>query len=219
GFHYDTGLPRAALKEVLLEAARMKLRVSCIFAEVAALFEEVHRKVPIDNLRWAWGHIAVLTEDDVLRARDLGLVVVTHTNRHIRKMGSQHLQRLGPENQDQIVPLRRLMDAGVPISLATDNVPPSLFYPIHHAVARRDETTGEVVAPGQKLSREEALHCATWGGAYLAGREADLGSLEPGKKADIAILNDDLMTMPEDGIPGLHADTVIVDGKIVLERS
>ena len=53
----------------------------------------------------------------------------------------------------------------------------------------------------------------------MLGPEADLGSLEPGKKADIAILNDDLMTMPEDGIPGLHADTVIVDGKIVLERS
>ncbi len=219
GFNYDCGLPRKALKEVLLEAARLKMRVSCIFATVAELFEEVHREVSIDGLRWSWGHLATLTDDEIKRARDLGLVMVTHTNRHIRKMGSNHRQRLGAEMENQIVPLRRLLDAGVPVSLATDNVPPTLFNPIYHAVARRDENTGEVVAPEQKLSREEALHCATWGGAYLAGQENHVGTLEPGKLADLVLLNDDLMSVPEDEIPNLHAEQTIVNGKIVFENN
>jgi hypothetical protein len=219
GFHYDSGLPRRALKEVLLEVARSGMRASCIFADVAEVYEEVHREVPIDQLRWSWGHLSTMTEDDVARALDLGLIMVTHTNRHIRKMGSIHRRRLGKENEDQIVPLRRLMDAGIPVSFGTDNLPPSLFHPIYHAIARRDQSSGEVVAPGQKISREEALHCATWSGAYLVGQETELGTLDPGKNADLAILNDDLMSVAEEEIPGLCADATIVDGRIVWERT
>src|SRR5690606_31013227 len=149
GFHYDCGLPRHLLKEVLLEAARMNLRANCIFADVAELFEEVHRDVPIDHLRWSWGHLALLGDADVARARDLGLVMVTHTNRHIAKEGARHRKTIGIENEDAIVPLRRLLDAGVPVSFGTDNLPPSLFNPIYHAVARRDRATVEVIAPAQ----------------------------------------------------------------------
>ena len=218
GFHYDCGLPRQALKEVLIEAARCGMRASCIFAGVAELYGEVHREIPIDDLRWSWGHISTLTADEVACARDLGLVLVTHTNRHIRKMGSEHRRRLGAENEGQIVPLRTLLDAGVPVAFATDNLPPSMFHPISHAVARRDEMTGETVAPAQKISREEALRCASWGGAFLIGQEDQLGTLEPGKRADLVILNDDFMSVSESAISGLHSDVTIVDGRVVFDR-
>src|SRR5690606_31713103 len=105
---------------------------------------------------------------------------------------ARHRKTIGIENEDAIVPLRRLLDAGVPVSFGTDNLPPSLFNPIYHAVARRDRATGEVIAPAQKLSRGEALQCATWGGAYLMGQEGETGTLDVGKKADLAILSDDL---------------------------
>lgn len=219
GFHYDSGLPRQALKDLLLEAVRCGMRVSCIFADVAELYAEVHREVPIDGLRWSWGHISTLNSDDIARARDLGLVLVTHTNRHIRKMGSAHRCRLGAENENQIVPLRSLLDAGVPVAFGTDNLPPSLFQPIYHAVVRRDELTGETVAPEQKLTREEALRCASWGGAYLKGQEDLTGTLEPGKGADLVVLNDDYMGISEEGIPNLHADITIVNGRIVFNRT
>lgn len=218
GFHYDCGLPRQALREVLIEVARCGMRASCIFADVAELYGEVHREIPIDGLRWSWGHISTLTADEVARARDLGLVLVTHTNRHIGKMGSQHRRRLGARNEGQIVPLRSLLEAGVPVAFATDNLPPSMFHPISHAVVRRDEMTGETVAPAQKLSREEALRCASWGGAFLTGREDRLGTLEPGKRADVVILNDDFMAVSENAISGLHSDVTIVDGRVVFDR-
>jgi len=218
GFHYDCGLPREALKEVLIEAARCGIRASCIFPDVAELYAEVDREMPIAGLRWSWGHIATLDSDDIARARDLGLVLVTHTNRHIHKMGSAHRRRLGAGNEDRIVPLRRLLDAGVPVSFGTDNLPPSMFHPIYHAVARRDGTTGETIAPAQKLSRSEALHCASWGGAYLTGQEDQVGTLEPGKRADIVVLNDDYMGVAEDEISGLHADLTILNGRVVFDR-
>ncbi len=108
--------------------------------------------------------------------------------------------------------------ASVPVAFATDNLPPSMFHPISHAVARRDEMTGETIAPAQKLSREEALRCASWGGAFLTGQEDQLGTLEPGKRADLVILNDDFMSVSESAISGLHSDVTIVDGRVVFDR-
>jgi predicted amidohydrolase YtcJ len=215
GFHYDCGLPRHLLKEVLVELARMNLRAHCIFADVAELYEEVHRDAPIDHLRWTWGHISVLTERDVCRARDLGLVLVTHTNRHIAKAGRRHMETLGSARQNDIVPLRRLRDAGVPVAFGTDNLPPTMFYPIHHAVARRPLDGGDLIAPDQRLSRSEALHCASWGGAFLMRREDQIGTLEPGMKADLAVLDDDLMSVAEDDIAKLQSVLTLVDGMLV----
>lgn len=216
GFLYDCGLPRDDLKDVLVEAARNRLQVSCIFASIPPLYEEVHKIAPIDGLRWAWGHIGVVVQEEIERARDLGLVVVTHTNRHIAKQGSVHRARLGAEKEDTIVPLRRFLDAGVPVSLGSDNVPPSLWHPVSHAVMRRDGFTGETIAPSQKLTREEALHCATWNGAYLCGGENEFGSIEVGKLADIVVLDRDYMAVAEEEIAQISADTVISDGRLVL---
>ncbi len=217
GFNYDCGLPREQLKQVLVEAARNRLQVSCIFAAIPPLFEEIHKIAPIDGLRWAWGHIGVVSDDEIRRACDLGLVVVTHTNRHIGRQGSLHRARLGAEQEDTIVPLRKLLDAGVPVSFGSDNVPPSLWNPVSHAVSRRDGFTGEVIAPLQKLSRAEALYCATWNAAYLCGQEAETGSIEAGKRADIVVLDRDYMSVPEEEIPAIRAQWVICDGSVVLE--
>ena len=70
------------------------------------------------------------------------------------------------------------------------------------SLARRDGLTGETLAtPRQKLSRAEALRIYTINGARAAFWEGRLGSIEPAKLADLVVLSDDIMTMPEDRIP------------------
>jgi len=202
-----------------VEAARNRMQVSCIAANMAPLFAEVDRIAPIGGLRWAWGHIGVLDDDDIARMRDLGLVAVTHTNRHIAREASLHKARLGADLADRIVPLRKLLEAGVPVSLASDNAPPSLWGPVSHVVCRRDGFTGEAVAPSQKLDRAEALHCATWNGAWLCGMEDEIGSIEPGKLADLAVLDRDYMAVPDHEIADIAADMTIVGGRIVFSRA
>ncbi|HEV3348508.1 MAG TPA: amidohydrolase family protein, partial [Methylomirabilota bacterium] len=54
-------------------------------------------------------------------------------------------------------------------------------------------------------------------GAYLTFEEGLKGTLEVGKLADVAVLDEDLMTIPEDAIPGIRADLVVVGGAVVLE--
>jgi predicted amidohydrolase YtcJ len=69
------------------------------------------------------------------------------------------------------------------------------------------------------LTREEALGGASREGAYLTFEEEDKGTLEVGKLADIAVLDRDLLTAPEDAIPGIRADLVVVGGVVMLEES
>jgi predicted amidohydrolase YtcJ len=163
------------------------------------------------------GHLSVMTAEDVSRVRDLGLAVTTHTNRYLLKQGHQLKQKLGPGAENDIVPLRRILDAGVPLALATDNVPISLWHPIWHTVARRNRYTGETIAPEQALTREEALRCATVGGAALTFEEGDKGTIEPGRRADFIVLSDDPLTCSEDALPEIVAGTTVVDGKVVYD--
>lgn len=217
GFHFDAGLPREDLKTVLLAAARLGIRVSGIVPPMLDLFEAVDREAPIGDQRWILGHINVLSPDDVGRIRDLGLVVTTHTNRYVYKQGHLLKEKLGAAREDDIVPLRRLLDAGVHIAFATDNVPISLWHPVWHAVARKSLNTGEAIAPGQCLTRAEALWCATREGAWLSFEEDEKGSIEVGKLADFALLSDDPLTCPEDTLRDISAMLTVVDGRVVYE--
>ena len=215
GFHFDAGLPREELKTVLVEAARWGIRVSGIVPPMLDLFAEVDRQAPIGDQRWILGHINVLSGDDVSRIRDLGLVVTTHTNRYVYKEGHLLKERLGAAREDDIVPLRRLLDAGVHVSFATDNVPISLWHPVWQAVARQSLYTGEAIAPGQRLTREEALRCATAEGAWLSFEEGEKGSIEAGKLADFAVLSDDPLACAEAALRDITSVLTVVGGRVV----
>jgi len=219
GFAYDAALPRADLAAVHLAAARQNIRVLSIGAGLLDLYEDVNRVVPIRDRRWVIEHVGILTADEVARIRDLGVVVTTHTNRYVFKEGAAFRSRLGREAEDTITPLRRLRDAGVTVALGTDNVPTSLFHPVWQAVARVARTTNEVIAPGQRLSRAEALRAATLGGAYLTFEEDVKGTIEAGKLADLVVLSDDPLTCAETGLRDITADLTIVGGRIVHERA
>ena len=215
GYAPDSEIPREMVRELVLEAARMDMRVTTLYADCLDLFEEADRVRPIGDNRWVISHVRSLSDAEIRRIRALGIVVTTQTNRWIADQGSALRARLGPDREDEIVPLRRLREAGVPFALATDNTPASLFHPLWHCVARRNGHTGEEVAPSQKLSRIEALHAATVGGAYLTFEEADKGSLEPGKLADLVVLDADYLGVPEDHIKDLKARLTMVGGQVV----
>ncbi|OVZ61748.1 hypothetical protein CDO44_05645 [Pigmentiphaga sp. NML080357] len=214
GFQAGAALDAETLAPLLVEAARAGIRVAGIWPDLLPLFEAAHRHHPIDGQRWVLGHQPVLDAQTVARIRDLGIVLTTHTNRHIYKDGDLWMQRRGPDAQDDIVPLRRLLDAGVPVAFGSDNLPVSLFGPVWHAVARLSRG-GRPVAPAQALSRQEALRIATRGGAYLTFDEDVRGAIAPGKLADLVVLNGDPLTCAENDIATLHSLLTVVDGHVV----
>ena len=215
GFAPDSEQPRNKIREIVLEAARCRFRVTTLYPDILDIFEEAARIAPIHDLRWVISHIRTLTTDEISRIRDLGIAVTTQTNRWIADRGPEMCRELGPDRADDLVPLRRLIDARVPFALATDNCPPSLFHPIWHCIARRHPGTREEVAPSQRLTREETIRAATRGGAYLTFEENLKASIETGKYADMIVLSDDIMTVEEDRIKNIVSDLTVVGGKIV----
>jgi predicted amidohydrolase YtcJ len=203
--------------EMMVEAARNHIRVGSFTPNILDLYERVNRAVPIADRRWIIEHIGVYGPEEIARIRDLGLVLTSYTGRYIWQDGATLARQLGPAGASRIAPLRALREAGVHVALSTDNVPPSLFDSIHHAVARRPRGATAAVGPDQRLTREEALACASREGAYLTFEEDAKGTLEVGKLADVAVLDQDVLTVPEDAIPGIRADLVVVGGAVVLE--
>jgi predicted amidohydrolase YtcJ len=220
GFNYDTGLPRERVKEVLLHCAENDIRAvsnSNISPDLIDLLAEVDREVPLKGRRWVVGHVNILTPRDIERIVRMGLVVTPHTNSNIYKEGHTWQKKLPRERWRENTPLRDLIDAGVQTGLVTDNVPVSLFWPIWESVARLSRVTNAPIAPEQAITRQEALRCATMGGAYLTFDEDRKGSLEPGKLADLAVLSADPLTAAEADIRDISADMTMVGGRIVYQ--
>ncbi|MGW5052632.1 amidohydrolase [Actinokineospora sp. NPDC004072] len=214
GFDYESGLTGADLLHELVECARAKVQVAAMTPDMLDVYEQVDQVVPLRGLRWVLGHINVLSPRDIARIKRLGLVVTTHTNRYLYKEGSIGERAEG----GRPVPLRSLIEAGVPVSLGTDNVPISLFSPVWHATARctRD---GVVVTPEERISRLAALRCATAGGAALTFEEGWRGRLVPGYAADLAVLSDDPLSVEESRLPALRSVLTVVGGRIVHDET
>ena len=219
GFNSNHGLPRDKVVELLRHCAVNNIRVVAIAGAAGLamldLYEEVDKQIPLKGRRWVLSHVYVVPPRDVERIARMGLVLTTHTNASLYKALDALAGRLPPERHDEITPMNALREAGVAVSLATDNVPISLWYPVQQVVARRDYTSQRVVAPKQALSRMEALRCATYNGAYLTFDENKKGSLETGKLADLAVLSADPLTVEEGRIADTTALMTMVGGKIV----
>ena len=198
-------------------AARHNLRVNTLIAEhleeVLEIFEEVHRETPIDGRRWILVHARQTTADQLRRIRRLGLVVETIPLTHLWLRGAGYVD--DPQAADSAVAHRRYLEHQVPFGFGTDNKPYNPFATLWSVVARRERLSGSVLGPKQRLSRMEALHAFTMGGAYFSFDEGTRGSLEPGKLADLAVLSGDLLAMPEEELPGLRSLLTMVGGKTV----
>jgi predicted amidohydrolase YtcJ len=221
GFNSDAGLPREQLKEVLLHCAANNIRVAAIAGAAGLamldLYEEVDKQIPLKGRRWVLSHVYVVPPRDLERIVRMGLVLTTHTNASLYKALDAIAERLPPERHHEITPMNALRDAGVRVSLATDNVPISLWLPVAQTVERRDFRSQRVVAPAQALSRMEALRCATMNGAYLTFDEDKKGSLEPGKFADLAVLSADPLTVEAKGLSDITSRMTMIGGNIVYE--
>ena len=79
----------------------------------------------------------------------------------------------------------------------------------------RTTERGNIIIPSEAITREEALKAYTISNAFATFEESIKGSIEPGKLADLAILNYDILTCPADSIKKIKSLMTILDGKII----
>ena len=117
---------------------------------------------------------------------------------------------------------RSFLDADTVIAFSTD-APVGLFDPmlnVYRAVTRRhaDGEPWEGWIPEQKISLSNALWAYTYGSAYQFGKESFLGTLEPGKKADIAVLDKNLFAVNPEDYLGTKSKLTLLNGKVVYQK-
>jgi predicted amidohydrolase YtcJ len=117
-------------------------------------------------------------------------------------------------------PFRQLLDAGVTLAFGSDCpvADPNPLVGIYAAVTRqrRDGKPAGGWYPGQRLSLPEAVWAYTMGPAIASGRQADSGSLSPGKLADIIVLDRNIFDQEPSEMPLARVDMTIFSGKVVL---
>ncbi len=185
------------------------------------VLDVLERVRPLDpTLRHRVEHAQLLTPEDMGRFKHLNVVASMQPVHapHDRVMAERHW---GARVQYAYA-WRSLLDAGATLAFGSD-APIERFDPwvgLYAAVTRRHEVDG---APGQagwqpeqRLTLGEALGAFTWGAAYAAGLEADLGYLLPGYLADLLVLNHDIFGLPPEALLETNARRVMVDGEWVL---
>lgn len=117
---------------------------------------------------------------------------------------------------------RDMIDAGVPLIFSSDCpvADPNPMWGIHAAVTRqdRDGNPPEGWYPSQRISVAEAVWGYTMAPAIASDQKQELGSITPGKRADITVLNDNIFDVKPMRIADIKVDLTIFNGKVVFQR-
>ena len=185
--------------------------------EVLDIYERTFAASPDkSDLRWRIEHSQHLHPDDIPRFGQMG-VIASMEGIHATSDAPYVLERLGEQRaREGAYVWQSLLESGAVVTNGTDapveDVDPIASY---YATVSRRTKDGTVFFPEQRLSRLEALRSYTLSGAYAAFEDDLKGSLTPGKLADITVLSQDIMTIPEDEIPATQVVYTIVGGRVM----
>jgi predicted amidohydrolase YtcJ len=177
--------------------------------------EEINKEQPIKGLRWTLSHLDQAEPQDLERMKKIGVYAQIHSRPTIQ--GGLMLKVHG-ERTFNMPPLRLIQDSGVPWGLGSDATavtPSSPFHTLGWAV------TGKMIGGkkvlNQTITREEALIAHTRSNAPFLFQESNIGSLAPGKYADLLVLDRDYLKVPADQIKDIKPILTMVGGKSVYQ--
>ncbi|MCH9648376.1 MAG: amidohydrolase [Deltaproteobacteria bacterium] len=224
----STGLNTTALATIE-ESAQLALEHGyqlCVHAigdranrETLDIFEAAYEKSAGKELRWRVEHAQHLNPEEIPRFGELG-VIASMQAVHCTSDGPWVPTRLGEERAREGAYLwRTLLDSGVVVTNGTDAPVEdvSALASYTSSVTRR-MNNGEVFYGDQVMTREEALEAYTLSAAFAAFEEDSKGSLSPGKLADITVLSQDILTVPDEELPATEVVYTIVGGKVEYQR-
>ncbi len=176
-------------------------------------YEAINKVEPIKGLRWAFSHLDQVTDLQLARMKRLGMYAGLHSRPLIQ---GALMHKVHGERAWDMPPFRRVQDSGIVWGLGSDATAVTTsnpFYTLSFAVTGRMIGGREVNR--QTVAREEALIAHTRSNAYFIFQESNLGSIQPGKYADLVVLDRDYLRVPADRIKDIKPVMTMVGGKVV----
>jgi predicted amidohydrolase YtcJ len=166
------------------------------------------------DLRWTLAHVPGIDVETLnrLKALDAGVSIA----------GGRYLGQ-GNTTAQAGSPFRRMLESGIHVGYGSDGgtgAPINPWLHVYYLVTGRNSAGARVEPNDQLLTRIEALRMFTANQGWFTREERDLGSIEPGKLADLAVLSDDVFDaqkVPDEAIKLIHAVLTIVDGRVVFD--
>jgi len=180
------------------------------------VFEKVHRDVPLDRLHWFFDHAETITPRNIERVKALGGgIAVQH---RMMYQGEDFMQRYGQALTEDAPPVKRILEAGVPIGGGTDATRVAsynLWISLYWLVSGRTLGGTALYPQAKRLDRATALRLWTAANTWFSNEEGKKGSIKIGQLADFAVLSDDYMTVPEERIKSIVSLLTVVGGEVV----
>ena len=176
--------------------------------QVVEAYEQMNAQYGITDLRWCVHHVPEVTPELLSRLQALGCGV---------QMAGYRWVTSNDPNQAVGAAFRTIVDHGIQVGLHGDGVhiaPLNPWQHIYYATTGLN-SFGQQVNAGQHLTREEALQLFTKKNAWFLRMENKIGSIEPGKLADLVVLDRDYFTVPDADIKKIRSLLTIVGGNVV----
>lgn len=183
-------------------------------------YEYALENVPNDDHRHRIEHVQTGTPEDIEKMERLGVAGSFFIN-HVYYWGDRHEQIfLGPDRARRISPLKDAVDHNLLFTVHSDCpiTPISPLFSVWAAV-NRITREGKILGPEQRIDVVTALKSMTLYGAELIFQGDRLGSIEVGKLADFAVLEEDPTTIDPEKIKDITIKSTFIDGKAVYGQT
>lgn len=179
-------------------------------------FERVNREISLDGLHWFIDHAETITQRNIDRIRVLGGgIAIQH---RMAFQGEDFVARYGAKAAEATPPIYRMLETGLPVGMGTDATRVATYNPwigMYWLVTGKTVGGLQLYPEKNRLSREQALRLFTEGSAWFSTENGQKGGIQPGQYADFAVLTEDMMTIPEEGLKDLSSAMTVVGGNIV----
>ncbi len=162
-------------------------------------------------------HCGLVRPEQLERIASLGLIPVVQPT-FLWSYGDDYSEIMGPRRAPWLYRGRAFLDHGITLAGSSDR-PVAGGAPLRaiEFMVRRRSSGGRAVGPDEAITVEEAIRAYTLGSAYACRKEHVLGSLTPGKLADLVVLGDDPRT--SDAIAEIPVLATMVGGTLMTQRS
>ncbi len=180
------------------------------------VYEQLQSEAPRRDPRFRLEHCTVVTPELVARMRALGAIPIPFAG-YVNFHGDV-MHFYGDERLQRMFAYRSFIDAGLRPPTASDYTasPPSPMLWLYSMTTRRDPT-GHTWGATQRITLPEAVRSATLDGAYASFEEHDKGTIEPGKLADLVVLEDDPFSAPAEHWLDSKVERTMLGGRWVYE--
>ena len=228
GLLHEQMFPEGIMEKrvVMADRAGLQVAIHAIGDRANAVILDIYEKVaglngPRDR-RFRIEHAQHLRASDIDRFGKLG-VIASMQPYHAVDDGRWAETKIGPDRARTTYAFKSLLEKGAALAFGSDwpVAPLDPLQGIYAAVTRRtiDDKNPDGWVPEQKISLEEALQGYTSAGALAEFAEKIKGTIEPGKLADLVVLDKNLFEIPPAEIRNVRVEMTILGGRIIYQRN